>query len=49
MKPLLQSFAAAIYLDYAYFSDGVNVYNEDSLENTVVFYEPGTSNAIIMN
>jgi hypothetical protein len=42
-------FAAANYLDYAYFSDGVDVYNEDSLENTVVFYEPGTSNAIIMN
>jgi hypothetical protein len=35
-------FAAANHLDYAYFSDGVNVYNEDIHENTVVFYEPGT-------
>jgi hypothetical protein len=42
-------FAAANYLDYAYFSDGFDVYNEDILENTTVFYEPGTSNAIIMN
>jgi hypothetical protein len=42
-------FAAANYLDYEYFSNGVYVYNEDILECTVVFYEPGTSNAIIMN
>jgi hypothetical protein len=42
-------FAAANYLDYAYFSEGVNVYNEDILENIVVFYEPGTSAATIMN
>jgi hypothetical protein len=42
-------FAAANHLDYEYFSDGVDVYNEDILENTVVFYEPGTSNATIMN
>jgi hypothetical protein len=42
-------FAAANYLDYEYFTDGVDVYNEDILENTVVFYGPGTSNAIIMN
>jgi hypothetical protein len=42
-------FAAANYLDYEYFSNGVDVYNEDTLERTVVFYEPGTSNAIIMN
>jgi hypothetical protein len=27
----------------------VNVYNEDILENTTIFYEPGTSTAIIMN
>jgi hypothetical protein len=26
-------------------SHGVDVYNEDILENTAVFYEPGTSNA----
>jgi hypothetical protein len=42
-------FAVANHLKYEYFSDGVDVYNEDILENTVVFYEPGTSNAIIMN
>jgi hypothetical protein len=42
-------FAAANYLDYEYFSNGVNVYNEDILERTIVFYEPGTSNAIIKN
>jgi hypothetical protein len=42
-------FVAANYLDYAYFRDGVDVHNEDILENTAVFYEPGTSNAIIMN
>jgi hypothetical protein len=42
-------FAAANHLNYEYFSDGVDVYNEDILENTVVFYEPGTSNATIMN
>jgi hypothetical protein len=42
-------FAAANYLDYAYFSDGVDVYNEDILGNTAVFYELGTSNVIIMN
>jgi hypothetical protein len=35
-------FAATNHLDYAYFSVGVNVYNEDILENTVVFYELGT-------
>jgi hypothetical protein len=40
-------FAAANYLEY--FSDDVDVYNEDILESTVVFYEPGTSNATIMN
>jgi hypothetical protein len=27
----------------------VDVYNEDILEDTVVFYEPGTPNATIMN
>jgi hypothetical protein len=42
-------FAAANYLNYEYFSDGVDVYNEDILENTAVFYEPGTSNATMMN
>jgi hypothetical protein len=42
-------FAATNYLDYKYFIDGVDVYNEDILENTVVFYEPGTSNSTIMN
>jgi hypothetical protein len=42
-------FAATNYLNYEYFSDGVDVYNEDILENTFVFYEPGTSNATIMN
>jgi hypothetical protein len=42
-------FAAANHLTYEYFSDGVDVYNEDILENTAVFYEPGTSNATIMN
>jgi hypothetical protein len=35
-------FAATNHLDYAYFSDGINVYSEDILENIVVFYEPGT-------
>jgi hypothetical protein len=44
-----EEFAAANYLNYEYFSDGVDVYNEDILENTVVFYELGTSNATIMN
>jgi hypothetical protein len=42
-------FAAANYLNYEYFSDGVDVYNEDILDNIAVFYEPGTSNATIMN
>jgi hypothetical protein len=42
-------FAVANHLNYEYFRDGVDVYNEDILENTVVFYEPGTSNATIMN
>jgi hypothetical protein len=42
-------FATANHLNYEYFSDGVDVYNEDILENTAVFYEPGTSNATIMN
>jgi hypothetical protein len=42
-------FAAANHLNYEYFSDGVDVYNEDILENIVVFYEPGTSNATIMS
>jgi hypothetical protein len=42
-------FAVANYLDYEYFSNGVDVYEEDILEGTAVFYEPGTSNAIIMN
>jgi hypothetical protein len=42
-------FAAANLLNYEYFSDGVDVYNENILENTAVFYEPGTSNATIMN
>jgi hypothetical protein len=28
-----------------FFSHVVDVYNEDILENTAVFYEPGTSNA----
>jgi hypothetical protein len=42
-------FAAANYLNYVYFSDGVDVYSEDCLENAAVFYEPGTSNANIMN
>jgi hypothetical protein len=42
-------FAAANYLDYEFFSLGVEVYNEDILESTAVFYEPGTSNATIMN
>jgi hypothetical protein len=32
-----------------FFSHGVDVYNEDILESTVVFYEPGTLNATIMN
>jgi hypothetical protein len=42
-------FAAANHLNFEYFSDGVDVYNEDIFENTAVFYEPGTSNATIMN
>jgi hypothetical protein len=42
-------FAAVNHLNYEYFSDDVDIYNEDILENTVVFYEPGTSNATIMN
>jgi hypothetical protein len=42
-------FVAANHLNYEYFSDGVDVYNENILENTIVFYEPGTSNATIMN
>jgi hypothetical protein len=42
-------FAAANLLNYEYFSDGVDVYNKDIFENIVVFYEPGTSNATIMN
>jgi hypothetical protein len=42
-------FAASNLLNYEYFSDGVDVYNEDILENTAVFYEPGTSTATIMN
>jgi hypothetical protein len=41
-------FAVANYLDYEYFSNGVDIYNEDILESTIVFYEPSTSNAIIM-
>jgi hypothetical protein len=42
-------FATANYLDYEFFSHGVDVYNEYILESTAVFYEPGTSNATIMN
>jgi hypothetical protein len=42
-------FAAVNYLDYEYFSNGVDVCNEDILEHTDVFYGPGTSNAIITN
>jgi hypothetical protein len=42
-------FAAANLLNYEYFREGVDVYNEDILQNTVVFYEPGTPNATIMN
>jgi hypothetical protein len=42
-------FVVANYLNYEYFSAGVNVYNEDILEHTAVFYEHGSSNAIIMN
>jgi hypothetical protein len=42
-------FAAANHLNNEYFSDDVDVYNENILENTAVFYEPGTSNATIMN
>jgi hypothetical protein len=42
-------FTATNYLNCAYFSDGVDVYNEDIIENIAVFYEPRTSNAIIMN
>jgi hypothetical protein len=45
----LAEFAAINLLNCEYFSDGVDVYNEDILENTAVFYEPGTSNATIMN
>jgi hypothetical protein len=30
-------FAATNHLDYEYFSDGVDVYNEDILESTAVF------------
>jgi hypothetical protein len=30
-------FAAANNLNYEYFSEGVDVYNEDILENTAVF------------
>jgi hypothetical protein len=42
-------FAAANHLNYEYFREGVDVYNEDILEDTAVFYEPGTPNATIMN
>jgi hypothetical protein len=42
-------FATANLLNYEYFSEGVDVYKEDILENKVLFYEPGTSNATIMN
>jgi hypothetical protein len=42
-------FAVANYLDYAYFSEGVNVCSEDILENTDISYEPGTSATTIMN
>jgi hypothetical protein len=49
LEATFAEFAAANYLDYEYFSNGVDVYNEDIIESTVVFYEPGTSNAIIMN
>jgi hypothetical protein len=42
-------FAATNYLDYEYFSNGVDAYNEDILESTSVFYEPGTSTTTIMN
>jgi hypothetical protein len=42
-------FAATNYLDCEYFSSSVDVYNEDILEHTAVFYEPSTSNAIITN
>jgi hypothetical protein len=42
-------FAAANHLNYGYFSEGIDAYNEDILEDTAVFYEPGTSNATIMN
>jgi hypothetical protein len=42
-------FAAANHLDYEYFSVGVNVYSEDILENTDVFYEPGTPASSMMN
>jgi hypothetical protein len=45
----LAEFAVINLLNCEYFSDGVDVYNEDILENTAVFYEPGTSNATIMN
>jgi hypothetical protein len=42
-------FAAANHLNYEYFREGVDVYNEDILEDAAVFYEPGTPNATIMN
>jgi hypothetical protein len=42
-------FAAANHLNYEYFREGVDVYNKDILEDTTVFYEPGTPNATIMN
>jgi hypothetical protein len=42
-------FAAANHLNYGYFSEDIDAYNEDILEDTAVFYEPGTSNATIMN
>jgi hypothetical protein len=42
-------FAAANYLDYEYFSNSVDVYEEDIFVHTAVFYEPGTSNVIITN
>jgi regulatory protein YycH of two-component signal transduction system YycFG len=48
-EAIFAEFAAANRLNYEYFSDGVDVYNEDILENATVFYEPGTSNATIMN
>jgi hypothetical protein len=42
-------FATANSLDYEFFSHGIDVCNEDILESTAVFYEPGTSNATSMN